>query len=110
MLHLIRFAVAILRVVTMSLSIQPTVYHVEFQPSRDNSSIVLVIASDTNSKPYYQFNSVPLWPDDGLSSVDIPRHKLPHGGYHITAFLMQWPEGTKDEIAVDSADAIILVN
>lgn len=113
MFGMIRFAVAagmaLVQAMTMSLTITPTNYHVEFPANPDNSSIVLVIQSDTNSKPYYQYNSVPLWPEDAFSSMDIPRHALPHGGYHITAILMQWPEGSKDEAAVDSVDTIIVV-
>lgn len=89
----------------VTLSIEPTVYHVTFPASDQNYSVVVIITSDTNSRPYVQFDEVPI--DGDQTSANVLRHPLPHGGYHITAQLMQWTEAGL--IAVDSADAIILV-
>lgn len=106
MLMLIRFAYHLLMAM-LSLSVEPSVYHIGFPPDPDNSAVVLVISSNTNAKPYYQFDEVLILEMDA-TSVDIPRHALPHGGYHITAMLMKWVDGM--EVAVDSADTIILVD
>lgn len=99
----------LLRLLAFTLSVEPNVYHFEFPAARDNSSIILVIMSDTNQTPYFAFQSVPILADE-QTSLDIPRHYLPHGGYHLVATLMQWHEGDKAETPVDWADTIILVN
>lgn len=89
------------------LTITSAFYKVDFEASPDNYAIVLVISADTNSKAYYAYQEYPILTDDA-HSLDIPRHALPHGGYHILAQLMQWRDG--EEVAVDYSDSIILVN
>lgn len=107
---MIRFglaALALKMLLAFSLTVEPQSYHVEFPPDPNNVAIVLVISSDTNQKPYYQWDEVPI-EDELQSSVDIPRHSLPHGGYHIQAMLMKLVDGK--ETFVDSADVAIKVN
>lgn len=91
----------------MALLIYPLRFHVSFEPSSANYSIIMVITSDTNQRPYYEYDEIPIL-DDDISSIDITRHSLPHGGYHISAQLMRWVDG--QVILVDSTDTLILVN
>lgn len=93
--------------VGMALVIYPLMFHVAFEPSPDNYAIVLVITSDTNQTPYFQYDEVPILTDD-QASLDIPRHHLPHGGYHITTQLMRWVDN--ELVLVDAADTLIVVH
>lgn len=91
----------------MALLIYPQWFKVTFEPSPDNYSIVVVITSDTNGKPYFQYDETPILSDD-QSSIQVPRHALPRGGYHIVAYLMRWVDNQLT--LVDGTDTIILAN
>jgi hypothetical protein len=90
------------------LSVEPLVYRIEFPPANENYSVLLMISSDTNSKPYYQYQEVPIEGDD-QTYVEIPRHSLPHGGYVLQAAITQWQDGKVVPVAWSDPPLIILV-
>lgn len=90
--------------VTMILSIGPSAYHVTFEPDAQNAEVRLVIFSDTNGTPYQAIHAIDV--DGNQSSVDIPRHTLPKGGYIIYAELMRWMDC--ELVAVDGSGGVAI--
>lgn len=72
----------------ITLSIEPSIYHVTFTPNPANAEVRLVIFSDTNQQPYQAIHSVQV--DEDQSVVDFPRHYLPRGSYVVSAQVMRW--------------------
>jgi hypothetical protein len=92
--------------VAVLLSVQPTFFHVTFDPSMDE--VELIIWSDSNEEPYFAVQSVDV--EKFQTSVDIPRHPLPPGSYILKAQVRRW-EGCPtrcESVVIDGSPTVII--